>query len=88
MFVDPMYLGSSDPHSEFGTHSAAAPSSWAPSGSLQQLEAELDLVLLNVPLPHCNVVPNTDFEDPLTRPDVVPGPFTTAELIPEGVYKR
>ena len=82
-----MHLGSSDPHSESGAHSVAAASSWAPSGSLRQLEPELDSVLLNEPLPRCNVVPTTDPEDPPERPDVVPGPFTTEQLIPEGVYR-
>ena len=81
-----IHLGSADPHGVDGAHAEASPTSWAPSGSLRQLEPELDSVLLEEPLPHVNVVPRTKKEHPPRQPASVPGPFTTEELIPSKVY--
>ena len=81
-----IHLGSADPHGVDGAHAEASPTSWAPSGSLRQLEPELDSVLLEEPLPHVNVVPRTKEEHPPPQPASVPGPFTTEELIPSKVY--
>ena len=81
-----IHLGSADPHGIDGAHAQAERATWAPSGSLRQLEPELDEVLLE-PLPHVNIVPDTNKEDPPAPPDIIPGPFTTEELIPEGIYR-
>lgn len=85
-FGSAVHLGSADPHGVEGAHSAAAPSTWAPSGSLRQLEPEQEHVLLDEPLPRVNVVPSTFQDDPPALPSHVPGPFTTEQLIPEGIY--
>ena len=81
-----LHVGSSRPHAIDGdapefqrVHRAA------PAGSLRTLEPELDSVLLDEALPYTNEPRRTDPEDPPPRPSVVPGPFTTAQLIPEGV---
>ena len=59
----------------------------APSGSLRVLEPELFEVLLAEPLPKCNIPKRTDPVDAPERLTDPPGPFTTAELLPAGVYE-
>ena len=78
-----LHIGSADPHSADGAHSAEDSRDWAPSGSLRQLEPELDSVLLDEPLPKCNVVVRSSQEDP-PKQSKPPGPFTTEELIVKG----
>lgn len=76
--------GSARPHAVDGAlPDAQRTDRWAPAGSLRQLEPELESVLLTEPLPFCNVPSRTDPDEPPKRLVNVPGPFTTAELIPE-----
>ena len=84
-----IHIGSSRPHA----HDGDAPEfqredSWAPSGSLRQLEPELTEVLRVESLPRCNIPPATDPERPPERAFDPPGPFTTQELFPEGVVDQ
>ena len=84
-----LHVGSSSPHSIAGGDPQLQRSnSWAKTGSLRQLEPELVTVLIREPLPRTNVVRRTDPAPPLTRPDQVPGPFTTSQLIPHGVVEK
>ena len=86
--VGNLHVGSSRPHAVDGDapefQRAHRPS---PSGSLRWLEAELDSVLVNEPLPITNFPRVTDPEDPPSRPSSVPGPFSTAQLIPRAVVQ-
>ena len=82
-----IHLGSSKPHAsehEAAAHTPAQRS--APSGSLRQLEPELDSVLAVEPFPITNECPHTQPDPPLKRVVNPPGPFTTAELIPAKCY--
>ena len=45
-------------------------------------------MLLDEALPFTNEPRRTDPEDPPPKPSFVPGPFTTAQLIPEGVVQE
>ena len=84
--VGHLHVGSNRPHAVDGDASQFQRADrWAAAGSLRCLEPELDEVLLNEMLPMCNTPRRTEWEKPPSRPAVVPGPFTTAELIPEGV---
>ena len=79
-----LHVGSERPH--------AAPASplqqrWAPSGSLRQLEPELEEVLRAEPMPCVNVPVATDPEEPPPRFVDPPGPFTTDQLIPADVQR-
>ena len=78
-----MHLGSAKPHAdahEAARHAFSVQST--PSGSLRQLEPELDSVLLVEPFPLTNQCPRTEPDEPLKRIENPPGPFTTAQLIP------
>ena len=78
-----IHLGSSKPHAD--AHEAALHNHtvrFTPTGSLRQLEPELDSVLLIEPFPVTNQCPVTEPDLPLRRIDNPPGPFTTAQLIP------
>ena len=82
-----MHIGSSKPHAS--AHVAAQYTQHArptPSGSLRQLEAELDSVLRAEPTPACNMCITTQPDPPRTLAlppsGVLPGPFTTEQLIP------
>ena len=86
-YGDTIHLGSASPHEAGGQHAAAEPETFTPTGSMRQLEPELDSVLLDEPMPLCNEVPKTDKEDPPSIVRPVPGPFTTKELIPDKIYK-
>ena len=82
----PLHVGSRRPHAIDGcSPTDRRVDRWALRGSLRRLEPELSEVLLAEPLPRGNVIKPTAWEDPPPRPSVIPGPFTTAELIPEGV---
>ena len=81
-----LHLGSSRPHEADGHHpDFQRQDRWAHAGSLRHLEPELDEVLAAEPLPRCNIPSKTDPEPaPEPRPNP-PGPFTTAQLIPDDV---
>ena len=84
-----IHVGSSRPHAADGDASSARRvDRWAPAGSLRQLDVESDAVLSAEPLPRCNVPTRTDPEEPPPRRPDPPGPFTTAQLIPEDVVTR
>lgn len=84
-----IHMGSSKPHDALGDAvGLQRVDRWAPTGSLRQLEPELHSVLEVEPMPRCNIPPRTDPEDPPERMANVPGPFTTAQLIPEPVVRR
>jgi hypothetical protein len=59
-----------------------------PSGSLRTLEPELVENLCVEPMPKCNIPKRTEPEDPPERIQDPPGPFSTAELIPDGVVDK
>ena len=81
-----LHVGSSRPHALDGDAvELQRVDRKAPSGSLRQLEPELHEVLLNEPLPRCNIPTRTDPEDPPPRHQSPPGPFSTAQLIPDKV---
>ena len=61
---------------------------WAHSGSLRQLEPESPEKLKGMPMPRCNIPPRSDPEKPPPRIANAPGPFTTAQLIPEDCQRR
>ena len=84
-----LHPGSSKPHApaeQQAEHQRADRA--APSGSLRQLEPESEERLRVKPFPTCNIPKRTDPEDPPERIANPPGPFTTAELIPDGVVPR
>jgi hypothetical protein len=79
-----IHLGSTRPHALGGGSAIFAPPPRdATVGSLRALEPELSSVLLCEPLPVTNVCPCSDWEDPPPVPSPVPGPLTTAQLIPD-----
>ena len=81
-----IHVGSSRPHAIDGdAPEFQRDDSWAPTGSLRQLEPELTEVLRVEALPRCNIPPVTDPEPPPLRAAELPGPFTTGELFPAGV---
>lgn len=78
--------GSSRPHApDADAADAQRVERLAKPGSLRQLEPERPHVLEKMPMPRCNIPKPSDFEDPPARISNPPGPFTTAELIPDGV---
>ena len=78
-----LHLGSSRPHAADGdAEQWQRRDSWAPRGSLRQLEPERPDVLRVEAMPLTNVPKRTDPEDAPRRHDRPPGPFTTAQLIP------
>ena len=80
-----MHVGSSRPH-ELGAPPSPEAGRFFP-GSLRQLEPELPEVLRWEPLPITNEVLVTEPEEPPPRILNPPGPFTTEQLIPMGVYE-
>ena len=81
--------GSSKPHAapeEQSQHQRVE--RWAHSGSLRQLEPESSEKLKGMPMPRCNIPPRSDPEKPPPRIANAPGPFTTAQLIPEDCQRR
>ena len=79
-----LILGSARPHAADGILNTtdASDSTWAPSGSLRQLEPELTSTLRMEMLPFTNIHKCTDPVDPPALFIDPPGPFTTEELIP------
>ena len=78
--------GSSRPHAlDAEAADAQRVERLAKPGSLRQLEPESSRVLQETPMPRCNIPRPSDFEEPPGRISNPPGPFTTAELIPDGV---
>ena len=73
-------LGSATPHA--AGSALAHMESWAPSGNIRRLEAELPEVLRQEPLPRVNIPIASKAEKPPERLVDPPGPFTTDELIP------
>ena len=81
-----LHLGSSRPHAQDGDDPEhARQARWARRGSIRRLEPELPATLRDEPMPRGNVVKPTAWEPPPERPAIVPGPFSTEELIPTGV---
>ena len=75
--------GSSKPHAAEGSDSEDSDDEGPPpTGSLRHLEPETSEALLNAPFPVCNVPKRTDPEKAPPGDAALPGPFTTAELIP------
>ena len=86
-FSDQLHMGSARPHEADGATHAIEREGWAHSGSLRQLEAELEDVLLREALPRHNIPNVTDPVDPPEQPLQVPGPFTRDELIPSAAQR-
>ena len=84
-----MHIGSAKPHASERVALLNIPSQPAcPTGSLRQLEPELQSVLRDEPFPVSNVCPKTSPDLPHEpSPDTV-GPFTTEELIPAGCWQQ
>ena len=79
-----MHSGSSRPHAQEGdAASFQRADTWAPAGSLRQLEPESTEVLRREAMPLTNVPRRSDPEEPPPRITNPPGPFTTAQLIPQ-----
>ena len=87
-FSSYLHLGSARPHADDGKHAQVEHEEWAPSGSLRQLEPELDEVLMREPLPRHNVPNVTEGVDPPAEHEFYPGPFTTSELIPAKTWQE
>ena len=78
--------GSSRPHApDAEAADAQRVARLAKPGSLRQLEPERSHVLQGMPMPRCNIPRPSDLEEPPHRIGNPPGPFSTAELIPDGV---
>ena len=79
-----LLAGSAKPHASVEQAAAHCPQQhrWAPTGSMRQLEPELDSVLSREPLPLVHVPRTTAWEEPPERITNPPGPFTTEQLIP------
>lgn len=79
-----LHIGSSKPHAADGADAAyQRQDKWAPTGSLRQLEPEPLESLRVEPMPRTNIPRRTDPEEPPPRHVNPPGPFTSAELIPD-----
>ena len=84
-----LHPGSRKPHGEDALlleHQRAE--RWAKPGSLRTLEPELEEVLRIEPLPLTNAPRTSEYVDPPPQPEVVPGPFTTEQLIPAEVVAK
>ena len=80
--------GSSRPHAvDAEAPEAQRVERLAKPGSLRQLEPERFDVLKAMPMPRCNIPRPSDFEDPPPRILNPPGPFSTAQLIPQSVLE-
>jgi hypothetical protein len=83
-----LHAGSSRPHSEEALlQDNQRAERWAKPGSLRSLEPELESVLRSEALPSTNVPRTSEPVEPPPQPSVVPGPFTTAQLIPPRVVE-
>jgi hypothetical protein len=81
-----LVTGSSKPHDKNAEDQQFQRSErWAKPGSLRSLEPELPEVLAVESLPRTNVPRKSEPVEPPPKPAQVPGPFTTAQLIPAGV---
>ena len=84
-----LHPGSRKPHGEDALlleHQRAE--RWAKPGSLRTLEPELEEVLRIEPLPLTNAPRTSEYVDPPPQPEMVPGPFTTEQLIPAEVVAK
>ena len=98
-----LHVGSSKPHTDQASQHMRA-DRWSKAGSLRCLEPELNEVLQVEPFPSTNLprstpvpslpptrVPSSASSKPLEMDDdilEIPGPFTTRQLIPEGVVSE
>ena len=86
---DRIHLGSRRPHHLGGAAEGVLPEGWAHAGSLRSLEPELGACLAIEPLPSTNTLVESEYEPPPPlSPSPPPGPFTSEELLPEGVYEE
>ena len=81
-----LHVGSDRPHAPDGDQ--VQHEEWAPSGSLRQLEPEVEELLLREPLPRHNVPNITNSVEPPRELHHYPGPFTTAELVPSKTWQE
>ena len=84
-----LHLGSSKPHAIDGSQDQfSRVDRWAPLGSMRCLEPELKEVLQLEQLPITNVPRKANPLPKPSAPSQLPGPFTTAQLIPAKTVER
>ena len=83
-------VGSRKPHALQPEAAAADVTAKAtpPTSSLRRLEPEVQEVLQAEIFPDANAPPVTEWADAPAVADAVPGPFTTDELIPQGMQSK